>query len=245
MKTSLLTVAVVSALAATSGSVFAYEKGDWLVRAGVTTVAPDASSTPIFAGSLDLGQALPSIGSSLTVDVDNNTQLGLNIAYFVTDNINVEVLAATPFKHDISFAAGKLAETTHLPPTVTVNYFFLDGSSKFQPYVGAGVNYTIFFDEEFDDGAVAAIETITQGDLGAAATVSNLDLDASFGLSAQVGFDYEIADDMFLNASVRYIDIETEANFDISGVPSVATSGSIESVQIDPWVYTISVGYKF
>jgi outer membrane protein len=245
MKKTLISLTVLSALATTTGSAFAYEKGDWLVRAGLTMVAPSADSTPILAGGIDLGQALPSIGSSLTVDVDNNTQLGLNIAYFITDNINVEVLAATPFKHDIQFAAGKLAETSHLPPTVTVNYFFLDGSSKFQPYIGAGVNYTIFFDEEFDEGAVAAIEGITQGDLGAAATVSNLDLDASFGLSAQVGFDYEIADDIFLNGSVRYIDIGTEASFDIAGVPSVATTGSIESVDIDPWVYTLSVGYRF
>jgi outer membrane protein len=245
MKKTLISLTVLSALAATTSTALAYEKGDWLVRAGLTMVAPSADSTAILAGGLDLGQALPSVGSSLTVDVDNNTQLGLNIAYFITDNINIEVLAATPFKHDIEFAAGKLAETTHLPPTVTVNYFFMDGSSKFQPYIGAGVNYTIFFDEDFDDGAVATIQALTQNDLGAAATVSNLDLDASFGLSAQAGFDYEISDNIFFNASVRYIDIGTEASFDIAGVPSVATSGSIESVDIDPWVYTVSVGYKF
>ncbi len=244
MKKSLITLAVIGTLGLSTNAL-AYEAGDWLVRVGVTTVAPDASSSPILAGSLDLGQALPSVGTSLTVDVDNNTQLGLNVAYFVTDNINIELLAATPFKHDIEFVAGKLAETSHLPPSVTANYFFLDSSSKFQPYVGAGLNYTIFFDEEFDDGAVTTIETLTQGDLGAAATVSNLDLDASFGLTFQVGFDYEVSEGIYINGSVRYIDIETEATFDIAGVPAVATTGAIDTVDIDPYVYTLSVGYKF
>jgi outer membrane protein len=84
MKKTLISLTVLSALATTTGSAFAYEKGDWLVRAGLTMVAPSADSTPILAGGIDLGQALPSIGSSLTVDVDNNTQLGLNIAYFIT-----------------------------------------------------------------------------------------------------------------------------------------------------------------
>lgn len=245
MKKNLISTAIVSVLALTGASAMAHEAGDILVRGGLTTVAPDASSSPILAGSLDLGQALPSIGSSLTVDVDNNTQIGLNLAYFITDNINIELLAATPFSHDIEFAAGKLASTKHLPPSVTANYFFLDPSSKFQPYVGAGINYTIFFDEKFDQDAVATIETVTAGDLGAAATVSNLDLDASFGLTVQAGFDYELSEGMYLNASVRYIDIETEASFDIAGVPSVATTGSIETVDINPMVYTISIGYKF
>nr|WP_136250668.1 OmpW family outer membrane protein [Ningiella ruwaisensis] len=235
MKKTLVTLSILTALSATAGNAIAYEKGDWLVRVGLTNVAPDESSSPILAGGADLGQAL-NLGS-LEVGVDNNTQLGLNIAYFFTDNINVEVLAATPFKHDITFLDGaKLAETTHLPPTVTVNYFFLDSSSKFQPYAGVGLNYTIFFDEDFEQSAVETIEMVTDG-----AVVSNLDLDASFGLSAQVGFDYEVSDGIFLNGSVRYIDIGTEASFDING----AAGGSIETVDIDPWVYTLSVGYKF
>ncbi|MDM7859369.1 OmpW family outer membrane protein [Alteromonas sp. ASW11-36] len=243
MKKTTIALALLAAI--TAPSAFAYEKGDWIVRGGLTNVAPDASSSPILAGSLDLGQALPSVGTSLTVDVDNNTQLGLNLAYFVSDQINVEVLAATPFKHDIEFAAGTLAETSHLPPTVTVNYFFNDPAAKFQPYAGVGVNYTIFFDEDFKDGAVTTIEALTQADLGAPATVSNLELDASFGLSAQIGFDYMLEDGWLINASIRYIDIETEATFDIGGVPAVATRGTIETVDIDPYVYTLSVGYKF
>lgn len=203
---------------------FAHEAGDIVVRAGVTTVAPDDSSSNIMAGG-DLG---------LGVKVDSNTQLGLNVAYFLTDNWNIELLAATPFSHDIDFGVAdplgtgdQLGSTKHLPPTITANYYFSDANAKFQPYVGVGVNYTVFFDEEF-----------TSANDGAGLT--DLSLDNSFGLAAQVGADYEISEGVAINASVRYISIETEASFMLG-----ETAGKIDTVTIDPWVYTVSVAYTF
>ena len=233
MKKTILSTALVSALALTGVNAFAHEAGDILVRAGFTNVAPDDGSSNILVGGANFELGGNVVGG---VNVDSNTQLGLNIAYFLTDNWNIEVLAATPFSHDIEILGGtKLGSTKHLPPTVTANYFFAEPSAKFQPYVGLGVNYTIFFDEKFDDGAVALIEDL------AGATVSDLSLDGSFGLSAQIGADYEVSDGMFINAAIRYINIETEASFDVGG----ADLGAIDTVTIDPWVYSISVGYKF
>jgi outer membrane protein len=52
----------------------------------------------------------------------------------------------------------------------------------------------------------------------------------------------------FFNASVRYIDIETDAEFDVTGPGADAlgiSRGSIETVDIDPFVYTVSIGYRF
>ena len=217
--------AICLALAAVSPLVAAHQQGDWLVRGGLTTVAPDESSSNILAGGADLGVALT---------VDNNTQLGINVAYFVTDKINIELLAATPFTHDVNFSVTdplgtgtRLGEVTHLPPTLTANYYFNDASSAFQPYVGAGINYTIFFDESFT-GA------------NSNAGLSDLSLDNSFGLSAQVGMDYQIDKKWHVNASVRFIDIETEASFKVG-----EADGKVNSIDLDPWVYTLSVGYTF
>lgn len=217
--------AICLALAAVSPLVAAHQQGDWIVRGGLTTVAPDESSSNILAGGADLGVALT---------VDNNTQLGINVAYFVTDKINIELLAATPFTHDVNFSVTdplgtgtRLGEVTHLPPTLTANYYFNDASSAFQPYVGAGINYTIFFDESFT-GA------------NSNAGLSDLSLDNSFGLSAQVGMDYQIDKKWHVNASVRFIDIETEASFKVG-----EADGKVNSIDIDPWVYTLSVGYTF
>jgi len=233
MKKTILSTAVFTVLALSSASALAHKEGDILVRAGFATVAPDESSTNILVGGEDFALGGNVVGG---VNVNNNTQLGLNFAYFLSDNWNVEVLAATPFSHDIGIAGGvNLGSTKHLPPTGTVNYFFGNAEPAFRPYVGAGLNYTIFFDEDFNNGTVGVIED------AAGATVSDLDLDASFGLAATIGADYEISEGIYLNASIRYINIETEASFKVNG----ADLGRIDSVEINPFVYTISVGYKF
>ena len=208
-----------------SGSAMAYQKGDFIVRGGLTNVSPNDDASNIFAGGSDLGVSL-SVGS--------NTQIGLNLAYFVTDNMNIEVLAATPFKHDVNFnvadplsTGNQLGEVKHLPPSVTANYYFMDPSSAFQPYIGAGLNFTIFFDEQFTNANKTA-------------GLTDLDLDNSFGLTAQLGADFKIDDKWHLNASVRYIDIDTEASFKVG-----EADGYVNDIQIDPTVITLSLGYIF
>ncbi len=219
-KLGLIAVSV----AAAAPAAYAFQQGDVIVRAGLTNVSPDDSSSNIFVGS-DLG---------VDLSVGDDTQLGLNIAYFITDRLNIEVLAATPFTHDVNFGVSdplgtgdRLGEVTHLPPTITLNYYFNNPSSAFQPYVGAGLNYTFIFDEKFTSANDAA-------------GLKNLSLDNSFGFSAQLGVDYMVNDQWFINGSVRWIDIDTEASFNLNGTP-----GSVSSIEIDPMVYTISLGYRF
>lgn len=180
----------------------AYEAGDWLFRAG--------------AGSID-----PKSDNGDVVSVESGTTLVFNGTYFFTENWALEVLASAPFSHDIELEDGgtKVGETKHLPPTVSVQYHFLpDGD--FHPYVGAGLNYTLFFDED------------TSGPLEA----SDLDLDNSLGLAAQVGADYDINEKWFVNFDVRWMDIDTDAELD--GV-------EVETVEIDPLVYSLTVGWRF
>jgi outer membrane protein len=223
MKKIGLTLCTLASLTASQYAA-AFEKGEILLRAGLAAVSPNDSSSNIVVGS-DLG---------VGISVDNNTQLGLTFAYFVTDRMNIEVLAATPFKHQVNFAVSdplgtgdKLGDVTHLPPTVTVNYYFNDASSHFQPYVGAGINYTIFFKEEFTSANEAA-------------GLSDLSLDNSFGLAAQVGFDYLLDEKWLVNAAIRWIDIDTSASFELNGA-----AGSVDNIKIDPWVYSVSIGYRF
>lgn len=224
MKKSLITLALLGTLGL-SANAFAYEAGDIVVRAGLTSVSPDDSTSTIIAGGNDLGVDL-TVGSDI--------QIGLNLAYFLTDKINVELLAATPFNHKVSFGVANplgtgdvLGDVTHLPPTLSVNYYLLGADAPVQPYVGLGLNYTIFFDEEF-----------TEANDGAGLT--NLDLDSSFGLAVQIGADFQVNDKVHVNMSLRYIDIETEANFNVGDA-----AGSVGEIAIDPLVATVSVGYKF
>lgn len=194
MKKTVCGIAVIAAIAAlTSTNVLAHKEGDFIIRAGAATVSPNDSS----------GDVLDTAG--VKFGVDSNTQLGLTFGYMFTDNISLEVLAASPFSHNISATGlGDIAETKHLPPTLMVQYYFGQANSDFRPYVGAGINYTVFFDESLNQGAK---------DLG----LSDLSLDDSWGLAANIGMDYMINEDWFLNASVWYADIGTTAKYKFNG----------------------------
>ncbi|WP_181317906.1 outer membrane protein OmpW [Shewanella morhuae] len=195
-----------------SASVSAHQAGDIIVRAGGAVVAPNESSQDV-AGN---GEFI----------INNNTQLGLNFGYMLTDNLGIELLAATPFSHDVSLkGVGKIADTKQLPPTLVAQYYFGDAQSALRPYIGVGVNYTNFYDSEFTN------------DLNGALT--DLSLSNSWGVAGQVGLDYQLSKNWLVNASVWYMQISTDVKFNLAEAPV-----KIET-DIDPWVYMVSVGYTF
>ena len=205
----LVTTALLSALSVTP-LIASAEKGDWLVRFGVTSVSPNDSST-----------GLSGVGPTATVGVEDNTQPFVNISYMIEKNLAIEVLAATPFSHDIVgtgalAALGKVGETKHLPPTVSIQYHF-NNEQSIRPYVGAGINYTVFFEEK------------------ATNTITSLDIEDSWGLATQVGVDIDINKEWFFNADIRYIDIETTATTDLG----------TSDVKINPTVISMGVGTRF
>lgn len=224
MRKSLFTASVLAvALAAPFAQ--AHQAGDVILRAGAITVDPHEDS-----GNVKLaGTPVPGTGATLNSD----TQLGLNFAYMVTDNIGVELLAATPFTHDVGtkgLGGLKLGELKHLPPTLSVVYYPLEKNSAFQPYVGAGINYTWFFDDKLTSEAE-----------NSALQLRGLDMKDSWGLAAQVGMDYMLTDSLMLNAQVRYIDIDTTGT-----TYSEALGQKIKvDVDVDPFVYMVGLGYKF
>ena len=214
----ILTLAVAAALAGGAAMTHAYEAGDWILRVGATTVAPDADS-----------DVVP--GLDVTVDVDDDTQLGIIPVYMVDPNWGVELLAATPFKHDIDVneAPIKAGSTKHLPPTLTVQWYPRGHKTGWQPYLGVGVNYTYFFDEK--------VSSDLEGIVGKA----DLDLDDSFGLSASAGVDIPFGEHWMFNAGIWYIDIDTTATVKLRDAGARVKF----DVDIDPWVYNIGIAYKF
>lgn len=209
-----------AALAAATAAVFssapalAYEKGDMMLRVGAAGVYPTGDSDNITP-----------IDPNAKVEADDAWSLGITFSYMFTDSIGLGVLAAYPFEHDIEgkgsiSSLGKVGTTKQLPPTLTLQYYF-NNTTQFTPFIGAGVNYTNFFDED------------TKGALSSA----DLDLDDSWGYALEAGVDYDINGKWMVSGQIYYINIETEAK--ISGVP-----GSYD-VDINPWVYLLSAGYKF
>lgn len=198
---SLLATAVAASTVALSVPAMSYEAGDMMVKAGVIHVMPKSDN-------LEIGAS--------TLEVEPDTQLGLTFTYMVTPQVGVEVLAATPFKHEIQIDGDKVGTTKHLPPTVSAQYYPMDPSSAIQPYVGAGLNMTFFFDEE------GAAKGDAAGPLG-----------DSFGLSVSGGLNYNIDENLMANLAVWYIDIDSELD-------------TLEKdVEIDPIVVMVGAGYKF
>ncbi|ROO37621.1 OmpW/AlkL family protein [Salinisphaera orenii] len=201
----------------------AAEAGDWILRGGLTYVAPNDHT------SSRNGELAPALAGT-DVAVSSEPQFGVTAAYLLTDNLAVELLAATPFEHDLTLAGGALdgvplGDIKHLPPTLSLQYRF-DTESAITPYVGLGLNYTFFFSEDVSDQARAL-------------SVQHIKLDDSFGPAAQVGLDYALTDHWLISADVRYLHIQTTAEL------RTATGTTHVDVDIDPWVYTLAAGYHF
>ena len=231
MKTLKHTLAVAALFAVAVSPAFGAEPGTWKLRAGVGVVAPDSNNL-----TTDLGN------DTLVIEADDGTAVTLSATYMITEHWAFDILAATPFSHDItatviasddpgfSSVPVKIAETKHLPPTFSFQYHFIpDG--RFQPFVGVGLNWTTFF----DTSVVPALSD---------AGITDLDLDDSFGIAAQVGADWMINDNWLINLDVRWINIESDAT--LSGTAFAPENAvQIGTVAIDPFVYAINVGYNF
>jgi outer membrane protein len=187
----------------------------WVVRGRALYVAPDEASKNwqgLAAGPHGL-----SITDSIVPEAD--------ISYFFNRHLAAEViLGVTP--HTIKGAGdlaggGDIGDVWLLPATALLQYHF-DSIGGVKPYVGAGVNYTVFFGEDAKNG------------------YSNLSVDNHFGWALQAGLDIPIDNHWFLNVDVKKIFLDTTAHVDAGANTHVAVD-----TQIDPWVVGVGVGYRF
>lgn len=192
-------------LVALAAPAAAADKGSWSFSLGAHSVNPASDNGTLAGGSLE-------------TDVGSNWRPTVTAEYFMTPNLGIEVLASLPFEHDISLNGVKAGSTKHLPPTISLQYHF--AGEKVSPFVGAGVNYTLFFD------------TDTTGPLAGA----DLDLDNSWGLAAHAGLDFKLAENRALRVDVRWIDIDTD----------VSVNGTkLGKAKIDPFVYGVAYVWNF
>jgi outer membrane protein len=184
----------------------------WQVRARLISIIPNESAS------------IEAIGGDVSISTAYVPEL--DFTYFFTENWAAELILGTA-NHDveaINTAAGNidLGDVWLLPPTLTFQYHYPIGN--FKPYLGAGINYTIFYGA--DEGPVA----------------DDVEYDNSFGLAFQAGFDYALNDKWFLNVDVKQIFIQTDATVNATSALG-ATVGA--DVDINPLVLGIGIGMKF
>lgn len=231
MKTKLSLIAIaISTFAA------APAMADFSINVGAINVMPDESSSNL--NVIETVAGLPA--GSTGVAVNNNTQLGLTLDYKFTENFGLQLIAATPFSHDLKVKGSaidglNIGKTKHLPPTLMAQYHFTQ-HAKFQPFVGLGLNYTTFFDEKVNgdlEGTLIALDVTTAND-----NVS-LSLSESWGLAVQAGFNYELNERMGVHFMVSKMAIDTTGNVKVNG----ATVQSV-NVDIDPLVAMLGFRWK-
>ena len=200
--TSFLALSSTVALADDLGS--AWSKERFQIRARGIAVAPDDSST------------VTPIGGE--TDVSTEFVPEIDVTYFFTKNIAAELIAATA-EHEIDHnVAGDLGTAWILPPTLTLQYHFTP-DQKISPYIGAGLNYSMFYGE---DEAVG---------------FTDLDVDGGVGYALQAGVDYWLDDHWGLNLDIKkvYLEIDGELN-----------NGAVKAdIDLDPWIIGAGISYRF
>lgn len=200
MKRSTSILALATACTVLAVPAFAQSQGDWTFGVGVINVNPKSNNGTLAGGATTLG---------------DDTQISLTVEYFIRDNIGIELLAATPFEHNINIAGVGTATAKQLPPTLSVNYHF-PTKGKIKPFIGAGINYTTFFEEETALGV--------------------LKLEDSWGFALQAGADWQISDNGALRVNVRYMDIDSDAYLG---------GAAIGTAEIDPVTIGFSYVHRF
>ena len=201
----LSVLAAALAAAAFVPTVAAAQEGPWLVR--VRAVNLDSANKSDTTPDLKL-----SVNDKVIPEVD--------ISYFFTPNLAAELVLTVPQKHDIRSDGTKIGTLKHLPPTLLAQYHFTGGA--FKPYVGLGLNLTLFSDVKFDPAVDAALAPSVKS--------------SSTGLAFQVGFDYAISKSTYLNVDLKKVQIGTD-------VRSAGTK--IGTFKVDPTLVGVGLGWRF
>ncbi len=211
-------VAVIVGMAAIAPASAGDSNGNLQVKVGVTGVIFDdkTTSTTVDGISTPLGQA----------EVNDTVIPTLMINYYLTKNWSVELFCCfaelnVKGKSEALGDLGKLASTWVFPPMLTAQYHF-DGMGAFKPYVGAGVQYIHYFDSSSNIGG-------------------SVDFEDSWGFVLQAGADIDMGSGWSLGLDVKKVWEDTELTF----TDSVVVAPVVAEHDLDPWVVTANLGYRF
>jgi len=151
------------------------------------------------------------------VEADNRWIPEVDLSYFFTPNIAAELVLTYPQNVDIKVAGNQAGTIKALPPSLMLQYHVTEFGA-FKPYVGLGLNYTIFTKRSNILNGVASVEN------------------SSFGLAGQIGFDYMFTKNWGLNVDVKYVQMDTDVK---------VNGNSIGKLDLNPITAGIGVSYRF
>ncbi|MBP0623582.1 OmpW/AlkL family protein [Cupriavidus consociatus] len=156
------------------------------------------------------------VGASNRITVNNKWIPELDVTYFFTPNFAAELVLTVPQKQNVYLDGNKIGTFKHLPPTLLFQYHLIPNGT-FRPYIGAGLNFTRIYGENIAN--------------------DTLQLDSwSVGPALQIGMDYKLTKNWFLNADIKKMWLRSDVK---------AGDVKVSQVSLDPWVFSMGVGYRF
>jgi len=232
-----------------SFSSLAYEKGDVLLRMGMSLIEPHEESDSLSITNPPIGALDNVLGSKTGLEVGNASALAGTLSYVFDKNWGIETLIGLPVELDVTITGltalglDDLASLNILPLTVSLQYYPTMNHSPFQVYAGIGLNYAHMSNVELDDSVQANLM----------AEDVDFSFDDSFGLVMDVGVDWQVNDKWFVNASVCYFTLETDVEAEITqsaALGGIALAGPIDaqletSIKANVFIYFLTAGYRF
>lgn len=216
----VVTLAALIAAGLASATPVQAAEGSWMVRGRILSMHNDNGNSH---GSRQV------VTSGDPLEAENKVFPEVDFTYFITKNIAAELILTYPQRHDVKFDGIKIGSVKHLPPTLTLQYHFIP-EGVVRPYVGAGINYTRFMGVKLNARPAVGIDT-------------PIDVDRnSFGLAGQIGVDFKVANNWFINLDAKYVKIEAE---DVRIRGGALKGTKITDLRIDPWLLSVGVGYRF
>lgn len=197
------------ALVALNSSALVAQDSGWQFRLRGIAVIPDESA-----------EISPINGD---IEIDKAFVPELDISYLFSPNVSAELILATA-KHDVMAVGTDVGDVDvgsvwALPPTLLLQYR-LAPTASVRPYIGAGINLTLFYSETVPGDPVMAA-----------------DYDSSIGFAFQGGLDIPLGDGgWFINLDAKKILINSDVTLE-------TTLGTVMAdVDINPWVIGAGIG---
>lgn len=179
---------------------------NWQVRGRIIGVIPQETSSVNIGGK---------------ANASNAATPELDITYFLTPKLGLELIAATS-KHKLTYNKTTDVGTAWiLPPTLTLTYHPLRGDGNFSPYVGAGLNYSFFYNDKEATG------------------FNGQSMSGGVGYALQAGTDYWLNKNWGLNMDVKKIFLNVDAKTNLGATPVRV------DMDLNPWVVGVGVSYRF
>jgi outer membrane protein len=181
----------------------------------------------------------PFVPAGTNLKAENLETLYVGVVHHFPDNFAVELAVGYPplakikgsgpaTVGSVPYNGQVISGARWISPTLLFEYNFLPDTALLRPYIGAGVNYTVFYDRDPTAAGNAASGGPTR-----------ISLTSSVGPAVTGGVTYRISEHWAMHASYSWSQVKTHFTGDTDGFERTS------HISFGPQALVISGGYSF